>query len=200
MVIIRGTVFFIFLALFFIISIIKQNPKPIEQNIYHLIKLNSYAKPISSWAGPFKCVKDTKTSLIWEVKSYDETLLDTKCSYSWFDGNLGYKYGGSCFTKTTKSNTKDIVDYANKTKLCGFDNWRLPTTKELKTILFRDPLPGDPMVEIEFFPQTQKDLYWTSDIDKNTKQIRCVNFLNAQIQALSSDNVARVRLVNSGDK
>jgi hypothetical protein len=198
--ILRSIYFIIIFGLIAGVSYLNQDEKPKEVKNYHLEKLDANGKAISPWSGPWKCVRDKKTSLVWQIHSYDETLLDGKCSFSWFDGNLGKQDGGSCFTKSSKSDTKDIVDYANKIKLCGYSNWRLPTLKELQSLLYNKGLYSEPKIEVDFFPRAKKDVYFSSDIDKEEFSAKALNFKTKKVEILSLDNVARVRLVAEDKK
>jgi len=172
-----------------------QDAKPKEIQDYHLQKLDKNAKILSPWSGPWKCVKDQKTSLIWQIHSYDETLLDGKCSFSWFVNNVGFSDRGSCFTKTSKSDTQDIIDYANKIRLCGHTNWRLPTLKELQSLVYTKGLYSEPKTEVDFFPRAKKDIYWSSDINSSITGAKVIDFKTGKVYDLSLENVARVRLV-----
>jgi len=192
----KAIVFFSLFATVTNFVLLQKATRPHEINNYPLVKLDGKGKAMGEWRGPWSCVEDTKTGLTWEVKSYDETLRDEKCSYSWFDGTIGFKHGGSCFTSTTKANTKDIVEYANSIKLCGKDNWRLPTSKELQTLVYKKAFVGKAKIQNPFFPRTSKDVYWSSTIKQKKQQALGVNFLNGSIEWLSFDNVARVRLVS----
>ena len=193
----------IFLGVVFTAALLLYFTKPQQpqyvQN-YHLVKLDAKQNRLKPWDGPWRCVEDTNTKLVWELSSYDETLQDEKCSYSWYDGNFGVAKRGSCFTKDSKSDTKDIIDYLNTIKLCGYSDWRLPTTKELQTLLYYHSLPGDAMVEKSFFPRTHKELYWTSKIDTTTQKAEAVNFKDGSVWQLEFDNVARVKAVRSATK
>ena len=194
---VRAVVFFSIVATLVSFVLLQKapTPKPVER--YHFVKLDAKGKAMGEWSGPWSCVRDERSNLIWEVKSYDETLRDEKCSYSWFDGSRGFAYGGSCFTKSTKANTKDIIDYLNSIKLCGRDNWRLPTSKELQTLLYAKAFVAKAKIENPFFPRTSRDVYWTSTIKPKKQQALGVNFLDGSLEWLSFENVARVRLVSS---
>jgi hypothetical protein len=58
-------------------------------------------------------------------------------------------------------NTQSYIDDINEAQLCTYNNWRLPTRNELKTIInyYAD---DDILIDLDFFPNTQMGTYWTS--------------------------------------
>jgi len=49
--------------------------------------------------------------------------------------------------------------------LGGFSDWRLPSLKELKTLV--DSNRKNPAISADYFPNTQSSLYWSSTIHAN---------------------------------
>ena len=129
------------------------------------------------------CTKDNNTGLIWEVKTDDNlrsmnrhyTSFTTdylKCTeYSWC-GELG-KYGDV-------TNVDSFVKAVNLTRLCGFDDWRVPMKRELEDLTYCSdekyaiPLganyrnnictgtPTYPTINSFYFPNTVSALYVSS--------------------------------------
>lgn len=167
------------------------------------VKLNAEGKPLKPWAGPWKCVHDTKTGLVWEVKSYAEDIHDKQCSFSWFDGQKGVKGAGDCFIGNGDSDTLQIVTLTNEEKRCGFTGWRLPSEKELRSLLSITPKPDGPHIASDYFPYTARAAFWTSDADKKlTGHFKykglgatVVSFRDSRIYDLPYSNTAFVRLV-----
>ena len=142
------------------------NPPPLPGlHNARFIKIAPDGRELHAWGGPWSCVLDSDTGLVWEVKSYAEDMHDYQCSFSWFDGNTGVADGGSCFTENGKSDTRDLVEYANETARCGMEGWRLPREQELRTLLSETPLPGDLLIARDYFPYIQRGLYWTSNVE-----------------------------------
>lgn len=105
------------------------------------------------------CVRDHITGLDWEVKTFTEVpgLRDRRWTYSWYssaarpdgsaNGNSGGDAGGvnrgECFDKFDADGNPqgqfcDSAGYVasmNATALCGFDDWRMPTRRELESIV-----------------------------------------------------------------
>jgi hypothetical protein len=125
--------------------------------------------PGNDWA----CTKDNVTNLIWSLQS----------------GNGDW---------TTYAQTTIPAD-TNAASRCGFNTgWRLPTRRELRSILHRG-LFAPPMVDGNYFPDTVSDLYWTSDTyapDPSNAWI--VSFSKSGSGARNKANPYYVRLVRSG--
>jgi len=158
----RAFLLFLLITATLVLAWFKPAQLPVTPDDPRFIKITSDGQQIGAWEGPWNCVRDSHTGLLWEVKSYTEDLHDYQCSFSWFDGQFGVENGGSCFTQSGKSNTRDLIEYANEKRRCGTGGWRLPTETELRTLLSETPLPGDLLIERDYFPYVQRGLYWTS--------------------------------------
>ena len=187
------------------------NPPPLpgKPDNPRFIKIASDGQELGAWEGPWRCVLDSHNGLMWEVKSYAEDLHDYQCSFSWFDGQTGVADGGSCFTKSGKSDTRDLVQYTNQTKRCGANGWRLPTEQELRTLLSETPLPGDMLIARDYFPYIQRGLYWTLTADipltgyfeRLGKGAISIDFKDGRSRKMPYRDAAFVRLVvNSDDR
>ncbi|MDD2865348.1 MAG: DUF1566 domain-containing protein, partial [Methylococcales bacterium] len=89
-----------------------------------------------------------------------------------------------------KCNTDVFIKAVNAEKLCGKENWRLPTKQELEKLVVcpngetpnrpaneksdicletnppldpYNPRPSIPFIDTVYFPNTKTDWYWTSD-------------------------------------
>ena len=78
-------------------------------------------------------VTDMDTGLIWQQSTSPGTL------YTW----------------------KDALAYCEKLNLGGHKDWRLPTMKELESIV--DFRYSRPSIDTEYFPDTQSSFYWSSN-------------------------------------
>ena len=125
---------------------------------------NNLPENTASWA----CVLDTKTNLIWEVKTKNQDSIHYyEDSYTWFDGSSGIANGA--YSRNCNwynfCNTAYFVASVNLLGLCGVKNWRLPTYRELITL--KHYPDNNPTIDTNFFPFTKAKQYWTADSDPN---------------------------------
>lgn len=82
------------------------------------------------------------------VKNLDGTVFDKSTGLVW----------GPTFDKeiTFEAAEKACKDF----DLGGHKDWRLPTVKELASLVYYDK--RDPAIDKEFFPDTKSSHYWTS--------------------------------------
>ncbi|MDP1527350.1 MAG: DUF1566 domain-containing protein [Rhodocyclaceae bacterium] len=157
-----------------------------------------------SGARPHPCVLDTTTGLVWEVKTDDKGPGDKRWSYTWYDRTkqaegfpVGYADGGSC-THKGSCDTTGIVVATNQRRLCGFNDWRLPTADELAGLL-RPELPKK--IDERFFPNSLADYYWTGTyVALEVGGAMFVSFEHGMILAGNSAAAAAVRLVRGQPK
>lgn len=157
-----------------------------------------------SGARPHPCVLDSATGLVWEVKTDDKGPGDKGWSYTWFDKRKpdegfpgGYEDGGSCANKGS-CDTSGYVLATNKRRLCGFNDWRLPTSDELETLL-RPDLPKK--IDERYFPNSLADYYWTSTyVALEVGGAMFVSFEYGMPLAGNSASAAAVRLVRGPTK
>jgi hypothetical protein len=84
------------------------------------------------YVGPIDTVTDYKSGLVWQRANAGKP-------YSWTDAEA----------------------YCSKLSLGGFSSgWRLPSLDELRGIV--DSSKKSPMIDLEVFPDTRSDFYWTS--------------------------------------
>ena len=165
------------------------------------VALDAKGKPTQPKAGkqPHACVRDTSTGLVWEVKTDDKGPSGMRWTYSWYDKSkaeermpVGYADGGSCPHKGS-CDTTGVVIAANKRKLCGFGDWRLPTSNEL-TGLLRADQPRK--IDERFFPNSLADYYWTGTyVALEVGGAMFVSFEHGYELVGNSASAAAVRLV-----
>lgn len=135
------------------------------------------ADPIAG-EGPndWACTRDNVTRLIWEVKVNDASHMRHSAHlYAWYDTDAAVNGGdagaaGEFFTcngtlGTNLCNTTNFRNAVNAltgaNRLCGAVDWRLPTARELQSILDYQPA-GGAMID-PAFPNTAKRPYWSGE-------------------------------------
>jgi len=106
-------------------------------------------------------VRDNVTGLTWEVKKDKDGVAhydnphDADNTYTWYDPSDPYPG-----TPGEGTDTGDFLDALNSAQFGGFDDWRLPTIKELRSLV--DYRQYDPAINRGFFPNTVSPHYWSS--------------------------------------
>ncbi|MCD6361375.1 MAG: DUF1566 domain-containing protein, partial [Armatimonadetes bacterium] len=83
------------------------------------------------------------------VDNGDRTVTDTSTGLMW------QKEG-----PVSTMNWEDALAYCENLLLAGYSDWRLPTIKELASIVNLDRC--DPAIDTEYFPNTVSSYYWSS--------------------------------------
>ena len=117
--------------------------------------------------------RDNVTGLIWEVKTDDGSIHDKNNKYTWCDSNIDNP--GTCGEGT---DTEDFIHKLNSESFGGFDDWRLPTIKELSSIAKTGR--HSPTINTHFFPNIGllPDYYWSSTSYTNNYHVWQVYFYN----------------------
>lgn len=198
----------LFIFLFLIVSALVyatlNQPTPPTQGDAIYTKIGAQGEQLDIWGGPWSCVYDQNTGLLWEVKTDGEDIHHTSWTFSWFNAGLGSENNGDCYFEKARCDTDDLLRRINEKKLCGVDGWRLPRTSELLSLVDFTAPPGDAVIDADFFPHTQRGDYWTSDNQKKLSSIyahlgtgaHAVNFIDGTVTGLPYRNAAFVMLVN----
>jgi hypothetical protein len=118
---------------------------------------NDLADSTPSWA----MVRDNVTGLIWENKTNDGSIHDRDNRYTWYDPNAATN-GGYAGTPGNGTDTKDFIDALNTARFGGFDDWRLPTVKELSWLVNSNISYPGPTINTTNFQNTMSSSYWSS--------------------------------------
>ncbi len=126
---------------------------------------------LGSAATDWACTKDNVTGLVWEVKT-SSGLRSSAHSYTWYStdatsngGNVGAlgtnTCGGSLAAApyNNQCNTQNFVAAVNAVGLCGANDWRLPSQRELLTVVHAGNT--NPSTDTAYFPNTSNLSYWT---------------------------------------
>ena len=127
------------------------------------------------------CVNDNVTEMVWEGKPVSGTRA-ANATYT----NLG---------NGAVSDVSGYVAAVNAAKLCGFSDWRLPSTEELISITDLGAVSG-PAIDTNWFINTPSQNYWTADVlASDTSKAMAVDFAEGGVDGLSRSTAALVRLI-----
>ncbi len=123
----------------------------------------------TEWA----CTKDNVTGLIWEVKTATG-LRSQSYTYNWYSDDSatnngdpgvlgsGQTCGGTLIPPNYFGcNTRSYIAAVNAATLCGASDWRLPTYRELLSLVHAGNT--GPAIDAVMFPNTSSTVYWTKN-------------------------------------
>ena len=174
---------------------------------FDFTKLDSSGNPLADSAPSWDCVRDNVTGLIWEIKTDDGGLRDKDWTYTWYNpdpntngGSAGSTGGATCGGfLSNQCNTQAYAAAVNALtpKLCGFNDWRMPTREELRTIVNSSTF--NPAIATGYFPWTVSNWYWSaSPWALSTGDAWIVNFNDGSFKADNKGYFFAVRLVRGG--
>ncbi len=89
-------------------------------------------------------VLDNVTGLMWENKTDDGSIHDKDNYYNWYDA-------------------QDVfISTLNSQNFGGHSDWRLPTIKELSSLVDSSITYPGPTINTDYFPNTVSSVYWSS--------------------------------------
>ncbi len=98
-----------------------------------------------------------------KIKVPNGTLLDTKTGWLWkkcSEGQSGTGCTGSSL-QYTRQQALEKAKSVNNEGFAGYKDWRVPTVKELASIVERQCIR--PAINLTLFPNTPSDIFWTSE-------------------------------------
>ena len=136
-------------------------------------KLDKTGKELPEGAVEWAMVRDNVTGLIWEVKT-DSGIGDKERRFTWYNPT-GAANGGHAGRPGDGTDTQDFIDALNAERFGGFSAWRIPSVKELSTLI--NSGSQNPAIHEKYFVHTMPGNYWTSTADvTNRNYAWLVNF------------------------
>ena len=144
----------------------------------------------------------TPSSQFSTVVGNDDVIIDKKTNLMWQRCTYGFGYNASTsscddlqiLSSATWMTALDEVKLENDTNSYGYSDWRLPSVKELASIIERQCV-GLAINNVTF-PNTSASMYWTNTHVLGSTSIRTVNFGGGVVgNSTSPDNVLKFRLV-----
>ncbi len=160
--------------------------------------------PLIALSSPLQAQScNTKTYASTPTNQFREdvpgTITDTKTDLMWMRCTMGMLWkGGSCTDVAANfvwQDVKyDIEDMDRKGGYAGFTDWRLPTLKELESIVEHRCI--DPAINAEVFPNTPSTGFWSATKDAyHTPGVWLVYFLHGKSYMGNNQHEWKVRLV-----
>ena len=176
---------------------------------FSFTKLDTNGNPLPASASDWSCVKDNVTGLEWEVKTEDGGLHDKNDTYTWYNtdsatngGNSGTEDGGdTCYgydasDPATYCNTQAYVARVNQAGWCGHHDWRMPTIKELRSLVdYSIHYPGPTIDTGYFLHQVNSHVLSASPVASDSGSAWTVYFDDGNVDRYSRSGKSWVRLV-----
>ncbi|WP_171013656.1 DUF1566 domain-containing protein [Chitinivorax sp. B] len=126
-------------------------------------KLDARSKPLPDQtaqyeAEPWPCVFDREQNAVWLVNNNDaKSPFYRHATYRWGNGNYhsAESVVGKCALDNNECDTDTLVETANRQRVCGYSDWRLPSYRELDSLVNMEWRgPTQPAIDTRYFPDT----------------------------------------------
>ena len=183
-------------------------------------KISKIGEVVDDTAIFWSCVFDELTGLTWEVKTNDSTMHNKNIEVRWGEtatssaflgrylGNNVRLEGSASITAGLSFRDLDaLIDASNNEKLCGYDDWRVPSLYESFSLvrcstgkpdldMGCNKRPKDGVaIDLQFFPNTIADAFWTSSATPNSSSAWATHFSDGSDLPLYRGSYRLVRLV-----
>lgn len=153
----------------------------------------------------WSCVRDNVTKLTWEIKTSSAVpgLRDLNSVYTWYnstgfnDAGVPGIVGDTSSCTGSNCDTQSYAVAVNATTLCGYTDWRMPTYRELLTLVNKGA--SNPSIETNFFPNTIATPFWTASSAASVPaNAWYVDFAGGLTGNIDKSIIFSVRLVRGG--
>jgi hypothetical protein len=158
---------------------------------------------LGAGATDWACTKDNVTGLTWEVKTAGSAdLRYSGHTYRWYSNDATSNGGGagSAGSNTCNGtlpgglcNTEALTTAVNAAALCTYSDWRLPTRRELLTLIDADG--SSPSIVQTYFPNTVVASFWSGSAHALAASAWSVDFSGGNISDSVKTSPFAVRLV-----
>ena len=184
-------------------------------------KISKIGEVVDETAISWSCVFDELTGLTWEVKTNDSTMHNKNIEVRWGETATSSPFLGRYLGNNWRAERSTIdrtglsfgdldflIDASNTEKLCGYDDWRVPSLYESFSLVRCST--GKPdldrgcnkkskdgvAIDLQFFPNSTADAYWTSSrFSKNPNQAWATHFSDGSDLTYYRGSYLLVRLV-----
>ncbi len=148
--------------------------------------------------GEWIMTRDNVTGLIWEIKTDDGLINDKDNTYTWYDSDSTTN-GGYAGLPGEGTDTEDFINALNDAVFGGYSDWRMPTIKELASLVNSSVFISGPTIDTEWFPHTMPFYYWSSTTRvENTGHAWRLFFDDGQVGCYLKSYRCHVRGVRAG--
>ena len=179
---------------------------------FSFTKLDADGSPLPADATSWSCVRDNVTGLVWESKTNDGGLHNRVDGYTWYNtdsttnggnpgdnGRINSCYGYDNSDPATYCNTQAYVARVNQAGWCGFNDWRVPTKKELLSLVdYSVSYPG-PTIDSGYFPYQVSTVWSSTPYVANSDYAWAIYFGSGDSAMTAKDEFPGVRLVRGGE-
>lgn len=200
---------------------------------FSFTKLDVNGNPLPASAPSWSCVRDNVTGLVWEEKFASENppipgmWRAQNYTYTWYQpdetingGNIGGEneermdrdapVGNFCSYPKDDTrphdfycNTESYINEMNHVGVCGFDDWRVPSIAEMRSIYIYQSDTEASMPDPNFFANTEASpgqAYWSSTPSAdNDASAWCVDSATGDVQLCQKGIKQHIRAVRSAE-